>query len=94
MISGVREIYHGYLTYCSVFYPVETQQIGFWADLDFIGMDTYIPLMKNTTDTVPTLSGMLTRFDTYFTKFEQWRAAQPANVSGLPAIITESGYPR
>jgi hypothetical protein len=34
----------GILMYCSLLYPVETQNITFWDSLDFIAIDTYVPL--------------------------------------------------
>ncbi|CAF1228709.1 unnamed protein product [Adineta steineri] len=42
--------YSGLLTYCSIFYPIETQKIGFWDGLDFIGMDFYLALLNITND--------------------------------------------
>ncbi|CAF4415729.1 unnamed protein product, partial [Adineta steineri] len=38
LIRNIRtESYSGLLIYCSIFYPIETQKIGFWDGLDFIG---------------------------------------------------------
>ena len=69
--------------------------VEFWAMLDFIGMDTYVPFIKNaTTDPVPTQASMLARFNGYFNMVSRWLSTQPANVSGLPIVLTEVGYPR
>ncbi len=43
LIARVREVYHGKLTYCAN-WNGETEQIGFWDDLDFIGVQAYYPL--------------------------------------------------
>ena len=50
-IKNIRlEGFSGSLTYCSMFYPIETQNIAFWDELDFIGIDFYIPLLYTTHD--------------------------------------------
>jgi len=89
----VRREFTGLLTYCSIFYPVETQQVGFWEDVDFIAMDTYVPFIANVTDPAPTYQFMLQRFDGYFSRVQQWHSSQPANVSSLPIVLSEVGYP-
>lgn len=86
--------YSGLLTYCSIFYPVETQQIAFWDDLDFIGMDFYLPLLNITNDTsIPSQQDMARRFSGYFQYFKSWLNKQSLNVTSKPVVLTEVGYP-
>ncbi len=96
VIARVRKVYPapGLLTYCSVFYPIETQQVKFWSSLDFIAMDTYVPFITNaSTDPMPTQQLMLARFTKYLAYLDEWHRAQPDGVSELPLIFTEVGYP-
>jgi hypothetical protein len=48
VIAQVRASFSGKLTYCSIMWPVETQQVVFWDSLDFISMDTYFPFWNGT----------------------------------------------
>ncbi|CAF4123275.1 unnamed protein product [Rotaria sordida] len=95
LIKNIRQGgYTGLLTYCSIFYPVETQQIQFWDILDFIGMDFYLPLLNITTQTIiPSYEHMIDRFSRYFQHFKQWIDSQPLNTSSKQVILTETGYP-
>jgi hypothetical protein len=43
IIARVREVYHGKLTYCANWND-EAERVGFWDDLDFIGVQAYYPL--------------------------------------------------
>ena len=43
LVARVREVYHGKLTYCANWND-EPERIGFWDDLDFIGVQAYYPL--------------------------------------------------
>jgi hypothetical protein len=43
IVARVRAVYHGKLTYCAN-WNEEAQRIGFWDDLDFIGVQAYYPL--------------------------------------------------
>jgi hypothetical protein len=43
VIARVREVYHGKLTYCAN-WNEEAERVGFWGDLDFIGVQAYYPL--------------------------------------------------
>jgi hypothetical protein len=92
-IPRLRSVYSGLLTYCSIMYPVETSKIGFWDLLDFISMDTYLPLVNATTGQVLSPSQMQDHFKYYFGLVGAWLAAQPANVSSLPVVLSEVGYP-
>ncbi|CAF1601591.1 unnamed protein product, partial [Didymodactylos carnosus] len=86
--------YSGLLTYSSIFYPIETPQIGFWDTLDFIGMDFYLPLLNITNDSsIPSYQDMIESFSGYFQYFKLWLSNQSSNVSSKPVIFTEVGYP-
>ncbi|CAF3325533.1 unnamed protein product [Rotaria socialis] len=86
--------YSGLLTYCSIFYPIETQHIGFWDELGFIGMDFYLPLLNITNDSsVPSYQDMVRRFSHYFQYFKSWLSDQSVNVTSKPVVFTKVGYP-
>ena len=95
LIKNIRQGgYSGLLTYCSIFYPVETQKIAFWDELDFIGMDFYLPLINITNDgSIPSQQDMARRLSNYFQYFKSWFNKQPANVTSKSVIFTEVGYP-
>jgi len=44
VISEVREIYTGPLTYTATSYEIDEDFVQFWDDLDYIGVDSYWPL--------------------------------------------------
>jgi hypothetical protein len=91
-IALVRELFSGKLTYCSIMWPEETNQIQFWSSLDFISMDTYLPLW-NGSGSVPTPQAMIDRFDWYFGLVNNWYESQPDNVRTKPIVLSELGYP-
>jgi hypothetical protein len=95
VIQTIRsEGYKGLLTYCSIFFPVETQNIGFWDELDFIGMDFYLPLLNITQNgSIPSQEDMTKRFSHYFQFFKTWFNEQSPNVTSKPVVFTEVGYP-
>lgn len=43
IVARVREVYHGKLTYCAN-WNEEPERVGFWDELDFIGVQAYYPL--------------------------------------------------
>jgi len=45
IIARVREVYHGPLTYCANWH--EAEDVDFWGDVDFIGVQAYYPLTKS-----------------------------------------------
>jgi hypothetical protein len=50
IISSVRQVYHGELTYSAA--TDEALHVSFWDQLDIIGVNTYPPLTSSTTPTV------------------------------------------
>jgi len=89
LIKNMRLNYFGNLTYCSIMYPEETQHLGFWEELDFISMDTYVPL-SNGTGPDPTFDQMSARLAHYFYIVENWRNSTHPEKS---ILISEFGYP-
>lgn len=83
LISRVREVFSGPLTYAAN--HDEYDQIEFWEDLDFIGVDAYFPL-----GTVPStdVSALTERWDEIADRLEQLAAA-----TGRTVVFTEVGYP-
>jgi len=83
LIARVREVYHGKLTYCANWND-ETERVGFWNELDFIGVQAYYPLA--TVDR-PSMSQIE----------EGWkpiasRLASLAQRTGKSVVFTEIGF--
>lgn len=55
LIKEVRAVYSGQLTYAANWHK-EFEQIAFWDELDFIGIQAYFPLTRNEYPTVQQLS--------------------------------------
>ena len=91
------------LTYCSNPMMDEQTLIPFWTDLDFIGMDLYIPYVfdraPNATVVLPDIATMSSRYDFALNKHVlSWYRNFSADVvatGGNPPkmIVTECGYP-
>jgi len=92
MIRAVRERFTGLLTYCSVFWPIETQNITFWDELDFISMDTYLPLWDGISP-FPSQDAMTEMYIGYLEGVDDWHKSQSERVSRLPIVLSEVGYP-
>jgi len=92
LIANVRKEYNGLLTYCSIFWPVETQRVVFWPYLDFISMDTYIAFWNGTGES-PSLQVMKDTYTGYLQAVADWKNSQPKNISSMPLILSEVGYP-
>ncbi|HEV8538354.1 MAG TPA: glycoside hydrolase TIM-barrel-like domain-containing protein, partial [Bacteroidota bacterium] len=94
VIDEVRRSYAGQLTYASnwsgdfahgITQP-EFSQIGFWSDLDYVGVDTYFPLTDAQSDTLPAYDVALNRAISASSQigFVSYRYSKPV-------IITEIG---
>lgn len=83
LIKDVREIYSGQLTYAAN-WSSEFENISFWDDLDFIGIQAYFPLVKNENPTVAEISEGWSKhipiIETIHNKFDR------------KVIFTEMGY--
>lgn len=82
IISEVRSLFHGNLTYAAVW--GELFNVHFWSDLDYAGLDAYYHL-SNTNN--PTISEMTAKFESDSINIETWYAANK-----IPIIFTEIGY--
>ena len=85
LIAQVRQKFHGRLTYAANWVD-EAERIGFWDALDIIGVDAYMPLVKDNAD--PTVHALVQGWQPWRTRLEK--------LSGKvdrPVLFTELGYP-
>ena len=69
VIDSIRHHYTGKLTYAANWSGAfdfgitnpEFEQVGFWNDLDFIGIDSYYPLTNSHADTMPSINSSIIR---------------------------------
>ncbi len=83
LISGVRKIYHGPLVYAAN-WGEEFEQIEFWDELDYIGLNCYYPLSSNNETTLDDLKRGAE-------KIAAQVGAQAAKFQ-KPVIFTEIGF--
>jgi hypothetical protein len=91
VISGIRAIYSGPLTYA----PMETEykRVVFWGLLDYAGIDAYFPLSDAKTPSVVDAVTGWSRYvhngetHNWLQEIETWQAA-----INKPVIFTEIGY--
>ncbi|MFC3972515.1 glycoside hydrolase family 113 [Maribacter confluentis] len=83
MIQKTRGLYSGQITYAAN-WGEEFENIAFWDDLDFIGLNSYYPLSKKDN---PTNAEMAAKFDTIKTKiktvYDRFKK---------PIVFTEIGF--
>ncbi|WP_420603981.1 glycoside hydrolase family 113 [Flagellimonas sp.] len=82
LISKVRNVYHGKLTYAANW--DEYTRVPFWTKLDYVGVDAYFPLSA---ERHPTMEQLKDGWQPWKTKLE--------NLSGQydrPILFTEFGY--
>ena len=82
LIKEVREIYDGELTYASNW--DNYHNVGFWSDLDIIGVDAYFPLSSKARPTLEELKAGWTPVQDSLGRF--------ANELGKQVLFTEYGY--
>jgi len=91
LISAVRDVYQGRVTYAANFDHYD--QVAFWPELDFIGINSYFSLRSNLDDH-PDTQELLRRFrgawDSIFQKVDSFRAAR--GLEDTPILFTEIGY--
>ena len=91
VISGVRAIYHGPLTYAAD--NLGYAQVPFWGLLDYAGIDAYFPLSNATTPSVADLVGGWSHYvdsdgtHNWTNDIETWQVTVHK-----PVIFTEIGY--
>lgn len=82
LIQKVRKIYKGPLTYAANW--DEYDKITFWADLDYIGIDTYFPINRQKT---PHLKRTLKNWRPIRRKLKKF-----SKNNNRPILLTEFGY--
>jgi hypothetical protein len=82
LIARIRETYHGPITYCANWH--EAEDVAFWGDLDFIGVQAYYPL---TASPHPTLDEICTAWVPIV-----GRLAALSKRTGRRVVFTEVGY--
>lgn len=83
IIGEIRKIYHGQLTYAANWY-LEYEQIKFWDDLDFIGVQGYFPLTKKYN---PSYTDLTAGWEPHVTALQKM-----ALKYRKPIVFTEVGY--
>jgi hypothetical protein len=94
LIASLRGVYEGKLIYAANWngasdYGIslaEFEQVEFWNDLDYIGVDAYWPLTNAQTDPLPSFETATSR-----TTFNTTRISTVANRNAKQVVITETG---
>lgn len=83
LITEIRQVYHGQLTYAANWFEA-FEQIQFWDALDFIGIQAYFPLSQELSPTIEQLNaGWQSHFDKILAVQQRYQK---------PVIFTEIGY--
>jgi hypothetical protein len=82
LVSAVREVYSGKLTYAENWDKME--KVAFWSELDFIGIDAYFPISEAQT---PDLEAVKTRWTALNISLQSLNKAH-----NRPILFTEFGY--
>ncbi len=82
IIPSVRTAYSGKLIYAANW--DEYKSIGFWDDLDYIGIDAYFPLARKKN---PGYEEIKTSWSKWADEIQEWH-----RYIGKPVILTEIGY--
>jgi hypothetical protein len=83
IISAVRAVYSGQITYSANWYE-EFQQVAFWDQLDFIGIQAYFPLTDNRS---PSVAELTRGWQLHVEAIEKIQRQY-----GKPILFTEIGY--
>ena len=83
LFSSLRGLYQGKMTYAANWGP-EFEKVGFWDELDFIGLNCYYPLSKND---APTKAELKANFDSVKTKI-----TKVYSKFTKPIVFTEIGF--
>jgi Ca2+-binding RTX toxin-like protein len=97
LISAVRQVYHGDLTYAAA--TDEASRVSFWDQLDTIGVNTYPPLTSSHTPTVQDLVHAWNEvpINPYYAAAFEYKSPVDFLHSlslqyGKPVLMTEAGY--
>ncbi|MEQ8473357.1 MAG: hypothetical protein RIC35_19325 [Marinoscillum sp.] len=82
LIKKIRTVYQGELTYAANW--DNYQNVGFWKELDYIGVDAYFPLVHKDT---PTLAEVLNAWEPLVHELRSYAREQ-----GKPILFAEYGY--
>ncbi|EIJ37659.1 hypothetical protein JoomaDRAFT_0620 [Galbibacter orientalis DSM 19592] len=82
LIKKIRTIYHGKLTYAENWDVY--QEVPFWNELDYIGIDAYFPLSENKT---PSLTDLKSGWEVHKEAMKNFAAKKRKQV-----VFTEYGY--
>ena len=97
IISAVRQVYHGELTYAAA--TDEASKVSFWNELDTIGVNTYPPLTSSNTPTVQDLVHAWSEvpINPYYAAAFEYKSPVDflhalSEQYGKPVLMTEVGY--
>jgi Ca2+-binding RTX toxin-like protein len=97
IISAVRQVYHGELTYAAA--TDEASKVSFWDALDTIGVNTYPPLTSSNAPTVQDLVHAWTEvpINPYYAAAFEYKSPVDflhalSEQYGKPVLMTEVGY--
>ncbi len=83
LIRQIREVYRGQLTYAANWWK-EFEEVPFWDELDFIGIQAYFPIADRSR---PTVEVMKRNWEPHLKRI---RSVQSRH--GKPVVFTEIGY--
>ena len=83
LIAEVRSVYGGKLTYSANWYR-EFEEVAFWDDLDYIGIQAYFPLTDRES---PSIEELVAGWQRHLPAIEA-----VARRTGKPVLFTEMGY--
>lgn len=83
IIREVREVYSGQLTYAANWYG-EIEDVTFWDELDFIGVQAYFP---SGDERLPTVEALVAGWRPHVERLEALHRE-----TGKPIVFTEMGY--
>lgn len=83
LVVEVRKVFSGKLTYAANWYK-EVDDVEFWAQLDYIGVQAYYPLCKETN---PSVNALVRGWKPYLSQLEKLHKRY-----NKPVLFTEIGY--
>lgn len=83
LIKDVRKVYSGKLTYAANWYQ-EFEEVKFWNDLDYIGIQAYFPLTKNKN---PSIEELMSGWQKHMLSMKRL-----SDKYKKPVLFTEIGY--
>jgi len=85
IIEDIRRIFPNELTYAANWRPKSVwQDLGFWKELDYVGIDAYFPLTEKKN---PTVSELKEAWQPWVSQIEAWQ-----KLVGKQIVFTEIGY--